>query len=277
MLSKDSTTAKTSAYTFMGANIVMNIFLGGLISLLWGALNNLSSLTIHFLIAVPVSDLAQAISSMILNFAQLQVLPSDQINSSMLKFNASSDAPLNDYFDLVGYQSSNAIKNLGSTFVFLILNVFLLLIIGMFKLLKCTKAYNYLASKVLWNYIIRFMIQQYVTLCLSSLINLYRIDLSQSGDITSIALVFILIPLVVATPFVLGTIVMMRASGKISEETFEKQFSSLSQGLRQATSVQRLWTVLNIFKWLGTCTVLVALRDYPGPQLISLLNISAIF
>ncbi len=89
----------------MGANIVVNIFLSGVISLLCGALNNLTQLTILFLIGVPVHGAASTISKMILNFAQLQLLPADQINNKMWEFNDMDDPPLNTYFDTVGFSS----------------------------------------------------------------------------------------------------------------------------------------------------------------------------
>jgi len=67
---------------------------------------------------------------------------------------------------------------MASTFFFLLANLALLTFIGAAKLLKMTSIYNYLASKVLWSYFLRFLIQQYLTIYMSCLINLYRLDFS---------------------------------------------------------------------------------------------------
>lgn len=58
LLSLAGSSASATSYAFFGVNILLNVLVSGLISLLWGVLNNLSSITILFLIGVPISGSA---------------------------------------------------------------------------------------------------------------------------------------------------------------------------------------------------------------------------
>lgn len=77
--------------------------------------------------------------------------------------------------------------NLGSTYVYLIIYfaiLLLLMILRVFRVITfdsigCLRLYsNWLESKVLWNSVFRFIIQQYPPIVISSLINIYKFDTS---------------------------------------------------------------------------------------------------
>ena len=55
------------------------------------------------------------------------IFTSDEINNSV---------PLNDYFGMNGYQSINAVVNLGSTYVFLVWLLFGQLLLALFKIFR---------------------------------------------------------------------------------------------------------------------------------------------
>lgn len=81
---------------------------------------------------------------MILSFAQVDILPSDLINNSIFTFDSDNDESLSPYFDMVGISSKNAVKNMGSTFYFLIFDACLLLLVGITKLFQISRAYEWL-------------------------------------------------------------------------------------------------------------------------------------
>lgn len=64
-----------------------------------------------------------------MTFAQLDLLPSDLILNAIFTFDDDRDTPFNNQFELMGYSSSNALKNLGSTAIYMTMNLFLLCII----------------------------------------------------------------------------------------------------------------------------------------------------
>ena len=55
------------------------------------------------------------------------IFTSDEINNSV---------PINDYFGMNGYQSMNAVVNLGSTYVFLVWLLLAQLLLGLLKIFR---------------------------------------------------------------------------------------------------------------------------------------------
>lgn len=99
----------------------MRIYRGGCISYLWGSLNALTSLLTLSLIAIDVPGFAFKINQYIMSFAQMDMLPTNLIYNTWLEFN--DEEPLNQYFEYLGYNDTSSIKNMGSTFIFLIINI----------------------------------------------------------------------------------------------------------------------------------------------------------
>lgn len=133
----------------------------------------------------------------------------------------------------------------------------MLLLIGLSRALRLTKISDYLADKLLWNYFLRFVIQQYVTLYIASLINLYRVVYSTNGDYTGDVLSFVILPGCLVILPVMAAIVV-KTGGTLP------QFKSLTEGLRDNSTVAKLWTVITLGKWCLTLTILVVLRDCPA-------------
>ena len=44
--------------------------------------------------------------------------------------------PLGDQFEAVGFESTNSIRNMGSTYFFILILIFILLLIGLAKILR---------------------------------------------------------------------------------------------------------------------------------------------
>ncbi|TNV74267.1 hypothetical protein FGO68_gene9744 [Halteria grandinella] len=93
-------------------------------------LNDMSSLTILALVSVPMRGIGAILMGFILNLAQLDILPSQTIFDWFLTFDEEEESGLTPYFEQVGYESMNAIQNLGSTFVFLVVNMISLPFVG---------------------------------------------------------------------------------------------------------------------------------------------------
>jgi hypothetical protein len=67
----------------------------GIISYLWGMLNELSSLTILSLVSINIPGLPRSIVKSIMSFTQLDIIPSDLILAWFLNFNEVDDHPVN--------------------------------------------------------------------------------------------------------------------------------------------------------------------------------------
>jgi hypothetical protein len=85
-----------------------------------------------------------------------------------------TDQPLNLYFDENGFESKSLIKNLGSTFVYLVLYIFLCVpsvshkfhrskicsVIFHINSYRISRISNWLSKQLLWNAVFRFILQQ---------------------------------------------------------------------------------------------------------------------
>jgi hypothetical protein len=115
------------------------MIIGGALGLLWKVLSSLTSLTMLALINVPLHGPAKPINSFILRVSQLDILPSSLIIEPL--FNISNEFPLNPNFETAGFASTNPILNMGSTFIFLLVDIILLIALGLSKLLGFNSAY----------------------------------------------------------------------------------------------------------------------------------------
>jgi hypothetical protein len=168
------------------AVIPTNIALKGLTSVsmnfLWGSMNDMSFLTLMSLISITVPGIAQTIQAVILKFLYLDVLMTDEWLYPLISKEEEElldtsipddeddeiwqDKAINEYFEQNGIQSMFAVKNLGSTLVYLvvviffyILLVFISLLYGMFGILNGT--YLFIKRHMVWNFTLRLLIQQF--------------------------------------------------------------------------------------------------------------------
>ncbi|TNV87423.1 hypothetical protein FGO68_gene11617 [Halteria grandinella] len=172
----------------------------------WGLLNDLSFLTTLTLISVQIPAIVQVMQSSMLNFIYLDVLKTDQWlipwifrntepsqqqqnrrlldTSNITVYDVQSDEEedtgLNDYFTNNGYGSTKLIKNLQSAFLFILGIVLVAIFAPIIQLLRkrCGQQKNIsLFPDQICGTFIRFYIQQFSPLFLSSVINLYDVIL----------------------------------------------------------------------------------------------------
>jgi hypothetical protein len=100
-------------------------------------MNDLSFLTTLGLVSLTLPGLAQIIQSIILGFIYMDMLQTDEWLNPMLftKKELEDAKPLNKFFDENGFSSCIFIVNLGSTFIFFMLNAAILIITLIMKFL----------------------------------------------------------------------------------------------------------------------------------------------
>ena len=109
---------------------------------LLGLLNDMSFLTICSMISINVPGIGKILMSSLMSFIYLDILQTELWLFPLLfppkpfgQEDEDDDKPLNIYFDENGFSSLSLIKNLGSTFVYLIVYCLLLGLIPIFSLL----------------------------------------------------------------------------------------------------------------------------------------------
>jgi hypothetical protein len=116
------------------------------IQYLWGLLNDMSFLTVLTMISLSVPGMAKIIQQILMNFIYLDLLQTDKWLIPLIfpendektenLVERASDKPINLFFDENGYSSRLLIKNLGSTFIYLIILVTCLALIPVLTLLS---------------------------------------------------------------------------------------------------------------------------------------------
>jgi hypothetical protein len=132
-------------------------------------------------------------------------------------------------------------RNMGSTFIFLVLNVlfiFLLIIASIFYRYRLSL---WIREKLMWNYFLRFMLQQYTTLLLSAMINMNRIDYSNLPNKIGTYISFVTISLCAFFPFLVAYLIYIRP--KTPAKEYEAKYGTISEGISQQSAVTRYWPV----------------------------------
>jgi hypothetical protein len=88
----------------------------------------------------------------------MDVLPSEIIMNKIFTFNNDEDIPLNDAFDQAGFPFTNAMRNMGSTFFYLVIDLAAMLALCLTVFCSGSRFSIWLRNKIMWNYFIRFMI-----------------------------------------------------------------------------------------------------------------------
>ncbi|TNV86529.1 hypothetical protein FGO68_gene670 [Halteria grandinella] len=258
-------------------------------NLIWGMMNDLSFIISLGMISIPIPGIASPIQSLLSTIIYMDLLITDKWLTPLLdkakqtseeEDDDDEDMPMNLFIGSQGFQSRLLLFNLGSTLVFLIIQVMLLLTTGLMRLvspinLRAKQFYQFLERKFIWGGTIRFVIQQFQPLIFSSLINIRSISFSenksQSQDkmanfyLSTIIFAGMLISIIIFT-----VIIKQGIAG-------EEKFSTLIEGLNDSKQgFSQYWTVWTLAKWSLMCFVLILLIDYPCQQL-QLLTILSMF
>ena len=113
-------------------------------------------------------------------------------------------------FEIGGFPYANAMRNMGSTFIFLALNVKIIVILILASVFRKNRLSIWVREKLMWNYFLRFMLQQYTTLLISAMININRIDYSNLPNMIGTYLSFVTIGLCALFPFIVTYLIYIR-------------------------------------------------------------------
>ncbi|TNV73462.1 hypothetical protein FGO68_gene7769 [Halteria grandinella] len=91
---------------------------------MWGMLESLRKLTSLTIISIRLPPLTTVINRSLLQFSQVDILPTDKIEEYFIEFDDEEDTPLSQSFESAGFGSRNSLRNLGSTFIYIISSFF---------------------------------------------------------------------------------------------------------------------------------------------------------
>ncbi|TNV86571.1 hypothetical protein FGO68_gene9232 [Halteria grandinella] len=267
--------------TILTISIILQLFFGFAINLIWAMMNDLSFIISLGLVSIPIPGVASPIQSLLSSLIYMDLLLTDKWLANYLEYSVmpselEKDEAMNIYFDSQGFQSKLVLQNLGSTLVFLLMHIFLLLYTGLMGQLSSVtdiakKQYLILHPRLFWGGTIRFIIQQFQPLIFASLINISSTSLKDLRT-KSLGIKFSFLfslGLFISTLLIVFVFYRIIKHGR----TQSGRFRSLIEGLNQ-TGYAPYWTVWTLLKWSLMCFVLVLLTDYPAQQLQLLLLLS---
>jgi len=115
--------------------------------------------------------------SHLFSIANFDIFQSDYLLQYL--FYSDDDHEYNDHFDFLGYSSSLYAINLGSEFIFIHIYLVLLLTCVLLHLLQKFKnpnlVYQKLRTSLMWNGTLRFALESYLMICISTMVSLKQI------------------------------------------------------------------------------------------------------
>ncbi|TNV87025.1 hypothetical protein FGO68_gene14976 [Halteria grandinella] len=265
--------------------VFLNFFLSMFFQYVWSLLNDLSFLTILTLVSMNVPGIVQMIQNVMLNFIYLDILKTDQWFIPYVfgvEDEEEADRGLNSFFDQNGFSSVNSLKNLQSSLIYVILILLLYSAMMFFRLMgdhfaRLQKLAESMESKLVWNYPIRFFIQQYSPFFFAAIINLHDLRFTDTNFgyiLGSFITPIIFIWLAGGSILVFSVIFVHRDC--LDSQQFKSLYGSALQGLKipPHSYLAPYLNLIYILRWTLTGIIMVNLRNYPGLQLQSLLLIS---
>ncbi|TNV87225.1 hypothetical protein FGO68_gene16327 [Halteria grandinella] len=237
----------------------------GALNFMWGMLESLRKLTSLTIISIRLPPLTTIINRSLLQFSQVDILPTDKIEEYFIEFDDEGDSPLSQSFESAGFGSRNALRNLGSTFLYINLSFFYYSLIFALNLFvyakgKLRNAMSKMTKNLFWPYPLRMIIQQYFFYTLASLINLTQLSDKSSGEqLASIVSIALLVIVLGAPP--LFTILLMNRH-KITQ--FEERFVTLTEGMTEDGAYS---VVIELMQAMFTILIQIYLRETPAIQL----------
>ncbi|TNV74672.1 hypothetical protein FGO68_gene5291 [Halteria grandinella] len=272
-----------ATYLLVPGNTLLNVFISGAMSQLYCLLNCLSSLTILSLIPVNIPGPARLLSGAIVQFSQFDMIPTQNLFEWMQLSFSDSDA-LTLELDGLGFGSMSTLTNLGSTAVYLALNIYAVLTIPIINRLvpqrfyRLKRATQRIFDGTIWSLPLRFFFAQYLTLYLSALVNFEKRDIGDQllGDRIDKGIANGMLISCSIFPSVIIFSLIIVAKKKLTTPTFALRFGTLTQNLNKSL-ISQLCTSLELLKLQISILLLLYLRDYPSLQIIALYYISILY
>jgi len=251
---------------------VINLLLAGSLNFLWSMLH-----TQQIVVLLPLNDVsfpgnASYFYSFLLSVAAFDLIPTDDFFDTVFSFKFRE--PVTSNFGALGYETTFFIRNLGNPFLFALGYAIALLLILLLK--DCKKINQYksvqgvmktLQGLLLWNSVIRFVIESYMLFTICALINLAYFEFGDYGSVISGLFTILFTFLVMAFP-IWVIILMIRNWDQLSGEEMRGRYGSLYEDFdlevgRSVIIVPVLFMVRRIF----LCSSILFLQGYPTFQI----------
>ena len=200
-------------FKFLGTiNLVLSIWLQGILNFILGAVQNLS-----FIVHFPLLDIAQPANFQNFNNFLVPIVTFELLDSAFttelvynfddVKHQILRQTTL-EQLENLGYETHNSILNLGSTFLFFCCYLIAFILMSLLRVCKkknpkIENAYSYLKNKLVWSFVIQLFISSYMEVLIGAYLNIRAPIITYHGDVAglifgyfSIATALVILPLV---------------------------------------------------------------------------------
>ena len=178
------------------------------------------------------------------------------------------------------------IKNLGSTFVYMVLLVLTLALLPLLKMLesseeppsRLTRFSRWMHKNMIWGFPLRFVLQQYAPIVIACGINLYGLKFDEANGklFSSVMSILFTSTSFVALYVMVKIIKSHREAGTLESDYFQERFGCLTDGLRISSFLGCYWNLFILCRWQLTNLILLLLMDHNEVQILTLWLLSVI-
>eukprot|EP00347_Sterkiella_histriomuscorum_P021357 403334267 len=174
--------------SILGPSLIINLAMSQGLQALWGMIKGLQLLTHLPLMNLIMPANLLCFYSLMNDIANFNLISTDSFANDFIKIDEESDYAINYSFAFMGYNSVNLITNLGMLFYLIIINILIM-------------------NKILFNQILRFLIETQLELFLCSILAVTNIKYNIIGEQLSTIIAYILTLILIAKPFLATFIV----------------------------------------------------------------------
>eukprot|EP00347_Sterkiella_histriomuscorum_P009439 403341209 len=224
-----STGMSVTLSSIIGTNLLLNFFVAQSAQQLWGMVEGFQYIAHLPLMSVTTPANTLYFFQLMNSIASFNLIETEEFTNKFLEFDEYDETYYSDPFFMMGYETMNAVQNLGQLFYMILINAFILILALLINLTGVKNKSCILAridKSINHNFILRFIQEAYFEFFLSSIINLhYQIQ---------------------------------QTLNKNNEKSNSYQFSNMIL----------MYIPLSIFRRIIYLTIMLFLRDQEGMQII---------
>ena len=276
-LEKVTSSARKVGASLVSGSVALNYLLSASLALIWGLINSMQTMTVLPLTEVTYPKNALALNAVVLTIATFDVIPAGTLILKIFKL--SSAKPFSDAFEAYGISNTQFMLSLGTTFVIFFgsIVVFPLMQVVVYLLDRrfgkdgniVRRLQEKVVSSYQFSYYIRSVLEFYLDLSLSALINFYSLKSSfngLSGDRASAVFTLIATAIVIGAPIAAGCLLWHKRN-QLEEESFKARFGELTAEIKRN---RYLYVVLFMLRRLLLAFIFVCMRGLCVIQIMCL-------
>ena len=254
-------------------NFISNLLLSGTMSLIWGLLHSMQIIAHFPLLNIMMPTNAHMLFKILIKIATLDLLPTEEFLEDVQEFAGliNDDYELTDDFVTFGFDSTGPIRNMQVMFIGLVSLVLIPLLLLAIKLIFlwsscCTRFIDRLLKRLFFNSYIRFWLEAYLELSLSSFIRFKSFNFDNGSEIFHSIFSSVLLLLLLASLTFSLIFLQVRYPTLAYEKTKEK-FGDLYLGLKTSSRCSLLTPFLFMLRRTLYAAILVYWVERPYFQI----------